>query len=300
MENKDDFGSCHPAVNFAYFALVIGFGMFFMHPVCLGISLAGSVSYYIRLRRLRDGRSARFFLRFALPAMLLAAAVNTLFNHRGDTVLCLLPTGNKLTLESVLYGAAAAVMLASVLAWFGCYTEIMTSDRFICLFGKAIPSLSLVLSMTLRFVPRFAERFEQVKEARICMGKTARSTFGRLRNAVRCFLIVAAWSFESSIDTADSMKSRGYGLRGRTSFSVFAFTERDACLLAWLGLAALFLTSGAVAGNLSWSYYPGFGGSFDEPLTVALLAVYFAVCFTPWAFRSKRREARSKNLRSKR
>lgn len=280
MENKDAFGDCHPAVSFAYFALTIGCGMFFMHPVCLAVSLLGSVSYYIRLR---GGRSVRFFLKFALPVMLLAAAVNTLFNHRGDTVLCLLPTGNKLTLESILYGAAAAFMLVSVLAWFGCCTEIMTSDKFVYLFGKAIPSLSLVLSMTLRFVPRFTERFEQVKEARICMGKTARSPFGKLKEAVSCFLTVAAWSLESSIVTADSMKSRGYGLRGRTSFSIFAFTERDACLLAWLGLAAVFLISGAVSGNLGWTYYPGFGGALAEPLTIALEAVYFAVCFMPIA-----------------
>lgn len=283
MERKSAFGNCHPAVNFAYFALVTGCGMFFMHPVCLAVSLLGSVSYYTRLRRLRGGRSARFFLKLALPVMLLAAATNTLFNHRGDTVLCLLPTGNKLTLESILYGAAAAVMLVSILAWFGCYTEVMTSDKFVYLFGRAIPSLSLVLSMTLRFVPRFKERFEQVKEARICMDKTARSPMGKLKNAVTCFLTVARWSLENSIVTADSMKSRGYGLRGRTSFSVFVFTERDACLLAWLGLSALFLISGAVSGNLSWSYYPGFGGALTEPLTAALEAVYFAVCFTPIA-----------------
>lgn len=283
MEKKDAFGSCHPAVNFAYFALVIGCGMFFMHPVCLAVSLAGSVSYYIKLR---GGRSAGFFLKCALPVMLLAAAANSLFNHRGDTVLCLLPTGNKLTLESVLYGAAAAVMLVSVLTWFGCYTEIMTSDKFVYLFGKAIPSLSLVLSMTLRFVPRFKERFEQVKEARICMGKTARSPFGKLKNALGCFLIVAGWSLENSIGTADSMKSRGYGLHGRTSFSIYVFTERDLCILAWLGLAALFLISGAVSGNLSWTYYPGFGGTLAEPLTIAFEAVYFAICFTPIALES--------------
>ena len=278
MEGKSAFENCHPLVGFTYFALVIGCGMFFMHPVCLAVSLTGSVSFCVKLR---GGRSARLFLKYALPVMLFAAAVNTLFNHRGDTVLCLLPTGNRLTLESILYGVAAAVMLVSVLAWFGCYNEIMTSDKFVYLFGRAIPSLSLVLSMTLRFVPRFAERFEQVKEARICMGKTPRSPLGKIKNALTCFLTVAAWSLENSIVTADSMKSRGYGLRGRTSFSVFVFTERDACLLAWLGLSALFLISGAVSGDLNWTYYPGFGGALAEPLTIALEAVYFAVCFTP-------------------
>ena len=281
MKKTNAFGDCHPSVSLAYFVLVIGCGMFFMHPVCLAVSLAGAVSFYIKLR---GGRaSARFFLKYALPVMLVAAAVNALFNHRGDTVLCLLPTGNKLTLESVLYGIAAAVMLVSVLAWFGCFTEIMTSDKFVYLFGKIIPSLSLVLSMTLRFVPRFKERFEQVREARICMGKIPRSPFGKIKNALSCFFVVAAWSLESSVVTADSMKSRGYGLSGRTSFSIFTFTERDVGIMAWLGLAAVFLISGAVSGNLGRSYFPNLGGTLAEPLTVVLEAVYFAVCFTPTA-----------------
>ena len=38
------------------------------------------------------------------------------------------------------------------------------------------------------------------------------------------------------METADSMKGRGYGLPGRTAFSVYRFTRRDgaalACLLA--------------------------------------------------------------------
>lgn len=281
MEKSNAMKSCHPLVSFAYFVLVIGCGMFFMHPVCLAVSLLGSVSFLVSLR---GGSRAWLFLKFALPVMLLAAATNTLFNHRGDTVLCLLPTGNKLTLESILYGAAAAVMLVSVLAWFGCFTEIMTSDKLIYLFGRIMPSISLVLSMTLRFVPRFKERFEQVAEARVCMGKTARSPIGKIKNAIGCFLTVAAWSLEGSIATADSMKSRGYGLPGRSSFSVFVFTERDACLLAWFGLAAMFLISGAVSGALNWSYYPSFGGGIStgfSPLTAALEAVWSAVCVTP-------------------
>ena len=280
MRGKDAFGGCHPAVGFMYFALVIGFSMFFMHPIVLGISLFGAVCYYVRLN---GGKSAGFFLKCALPVMLLATAVNSLFNHRGDTVLCLLPTGNKLTLESVLYGAAAAVMLVSMLTWFGCFTRIMTSDKILYLFGRVTPAFSLVIGMTLRFVPRFKERFEQAEEARICMGKTARSPFGKIKNALSCFSVMTTWSLENSIETADSMKSRGYGLRGRTSYSLFVMTERDVCVLAWLGLGALFLISGAVSGNFSWQYYPGFGGTLAEPLTIALEAVYFAVCLTPAA-----------------
>lgn len=43
-----------------------------------------------------------------------------------------------LTLESIAYGCAAAVMLVAVLFWFSCYNEVMTSDKFMYLFGRII------------------------------------------------------------------------------------------------------------------------------------------------------------------
>ena len=40
---------------------------------------------------------------------LLAAVVNPAFVHQGVTILTYLPSGNPLTLESILYGLAAAL-----------------------------------------------------------------------------------------------------------------------------------------------------------------------------------------------
>ena len=157
---RDTFSDCHPAVNFAYFALVLAFSMTLMHPVCLLISLTGACCYLARLHGLRElGHSARWLV----PMALLAALVNPAFVHQGvhegATILTYLPSGNPLTLESILYGLAAALLLASVVLWFRCFSAVMTSDKFIYLFGRAIPALSLVLSMTLRFVPRFRRQF---------------------------------------------------------------------------------------------------------------------------------------------
>lgn len=278
MRGTDAFGGAHPAVIFAYFVFVIGFSMFFMHPVVLGASAFGAVCWYIRLN---GGGSARFFLKFALPVTVLTAIINPLFNHRGETALVRLPNGSPITLESVLYGLAAALMMVGVLTWFGCCTAVMTADKFIYLFGRVMPSLSLVLSMTLRFVPRFADRFERVREARLCMGRP-RSARGKLKNALDCFSAMTTWSLEGSVETADSMKSRGYGLRGRTSYSLFVMTERDVCILTWLVFCAVFLISGAVLGRFEWHYFPAVSGSLTAaPLDIALYAAYFAVCAAP-------------------
>ena len=42
-----------------------------------------------------------------------------------------------------------------------------------------------------------------------------------VRSALRVFSIVVTWSLESGLITADSMRCRGYGLPGRTSFSLY-------------------------------------------------------------------------------
>ena len=70
-----------------------------------------------------------------------ATPANLAFNHEGATILAYLPSGNPLTLESIVYGLSAAVMMASVILWFSCYNAVMTSDKFAYLFGRVIPAL---------------------------------------------------------------------------------------------------------------------------------------------------------------
>ena len=152
MRNRDAFSGYHPTVCFLYFTLVLMLSMCLMHPVYLAISLTGALAYAILLK----GRKAvRFAAMGLLPMAALAALVNPAFNHEGATILTYLPSGNPLTLESMLYGAAAAVMLASVVLWFSSFNEVITSDKFVYLFGRILPALSLVLSMALRFIPKF-------------------------------------------------------------------------------------------------------------------------------------------------
>lgn len=283
MQRQDAFFQYHPAVNFLYFALVLVFSMFLMHPVCLGISLLGAVCYVISLHGLR-GLVSR--LAYLVPMMVLAAVINPAFNHEGVTFLAWLPSGNPLTLESILYGAAAAVMLAAVVLWFVCFSAVMTSDKIICLFGRIIPALSLVLTMALRFVPRFKARFHAVRDAQRCLGEDTapgKRPFRRLSAAVTALSAVLTWSLENAVDTADSMRGRGYGLPGRTSFSIYRFHGRDWRAMAWLVSCGAFLVVGWIRGGFGWRYFPSVKVNAITPLTIWLFIVYFALCLTPMA-----------------
>lgn len=280
MQNRDAFSGYHPLVNFLFFALVLGGTMVFMHPVSLCISLAGALGYSIYLKGWKRGS-----LPVLLPMILMAAILNPAFNHEGMTILTYLPSGNPLTLESIAYGIAAGGMLAAVILWFSCYTEVMTSDKFVYLFGRILPALSLLLSMTLRFVPRFKAQFQVVREAQKCVGRDISngSILSRVKHMVTIFSIMVTWALENAIETADSMKSRGYGLPGRTAFSVYRFQERDKIALLWMLFCGCYIGCGAFLGGLKWRYFPTIQGVALTPWTVSLHLVYLALCYTPVA-----------------
>ena len=280
MQNRDTFSSYHPAINFLYFGLVRFFSMCFMNPASLIISLGSAIAYSVYL----NGRKAvRFNLLYMLPLLLLTAIIQPAFSHEGVTILTYLPSGNPLTLESILYGLAAAAMLITVITWFSCYTAVMTSDKFVYLFGRVIPALSLVLSMTLRFVPKFKAQLHVVSEAQRCVGRDVSngSLLQRMKNAVTILSILVTWALENAIETADSMKSRGYGLPGRTAFSIYRFDDRDKMALGWLAFCGFYICSGWLAGGLYWRYFPSVKYVSPGPFPISFQLVYLALCLTP-------------------
>lgn len=277
---RDSFSTYHPMVNFIYFAFVLLFSMFFMNPISLIISLVTGLTYAIYL----NGKKAvRFSLLYLLPMMILAAIINLAFNHEGVTILTYLPSGNPLTLESIIYGLASAMMLASVITWFSCYSAVMTSDKFVYLFGKIIPALSLVLSMTLRFVPKFKNQLNIVSESQKCIGRdvSTGSLLERMKKGITILSIMTSWALENAIETADSMKSRGYGLPNRSAFSIYTFDERDKMALSWILFCGIYILSGYFANAFYFAYFPMIKIKDITAFSVSFKLIYFALCITP-------------------
>jgi len=276
----NEFKTYHPIVNFVYFLFVIGYSMFFMHPVCLVISLLSSFTYSVILK----GRKViKRNLICILPMLFAMALINPAFNHEGVTILEYLPGGNPLTLESIVYGLVSATMIVSVIMWFSCYNEVMTSDKFIYLFGKIIPAMSLVISMTLRFVPKFKAQLKQVASARKCIGRDTSdgSVIKRARYGLEILSVMITWALENAIETADSMKSRGYGLKGRTAFSVFTFDNRDKNALVIIALFGIYTLIGNINGEMYFRYFPSMKGAEFSLYGVSVFAAYLLLCICP-------------------
>ena len=227
---RDAFSGCHPAVNFLFFVGAIGFGATIQHPAYCAAGCIAAAVYYLLLK----GRKGFKMLGGMAVLFLLMSALNPLLNRSGKHVLFTW-FGNPYTLEALYYGMALGSILVVMLLWFGCYSEVLTSDKFTALFGRVIPALSLVLVMVLRMIPAFTRKARQILLARRAIGKGASQT-GKLtekaKDGASVLSALTDWALEGSIITADSMRSRGYGTGRRTNFQIFRMTARDSFLLA--------------------------------------------------------------------
>lgn len=276
----DAFFKLHPAVNFIFFAFVLALSMFVMNPVCLALSL---VCAFVNAVYLNGLRTIKLCLKFILPMVLLIVLINPVFNHQGVTILTYFPWDNPLTLESIVYGIASAALLSSVVLWFSVFNSVMTSDKIVYLFGKIIPSPSLLLSMSLRFVPKFSAQFKNVRNAQRCIGRDVSdgSAVSRIKNGIRIISIMLSWSMENAIETADSMKSRGFGLKGRTAYSIYKFDRRDLVMLIIVALLGVSVSVSAIMGVIDFTYYPSIKGSLTDVPSLIVFFLYGILMLIP-------------------
>lgn len=254
---KDAFSMYHPIVNLIFFLAVLGFSAFLQHPVCIVLEILTAVAYGVLLRGKEAVMSSMVYL---LPVSGLIILLNPLFNHQGLTVLGYFSGGNPFTLEAIIYGMVAAGILLTFVQWFVCWNQIMTTDKLVYLFGRLAPALSLVVAMTFRFIPMYGKQYKAVAAAQRQLGHTMEqgNLIGKMRTSVRIFSIMLTWAMEHAIETANSMKNRGYGLPGRTAFSLYKWTKRDTVALLIFLLLSGIVGYGVATGRLYWGCFPTF------------------------------------------
>lgn len=264
------FGSFHPAVLFSYYILAVCFSMVSMHPVIIGASLMGGLLLFGARNGIRKLLSE---LGFFFVLFLLMSVTNPLFIHNGETHLFFV-NDNPITLEAVIFGSMSSLMLVGVLLLCRCYSGILTTDKFLYLFGKLIPKLGLILSMAFRFIPLFKIQIRKIHQAQKTMGLYATDSItDKVGGSLRVFDSLVSWSMENSIDTADAMKARGYGLLGRTNFSLFCFRRRDRILMGVMAGLTIGIMVGFFWGCYDFYYYPYVAEIKCDVFSVLLYAV---------------------------
>lgn len=265
MNSREAFGTYHPAINFALFAFAIALGMFMRHPAFLALGVVFSASYYLTVR----GRKGLKVVLGMIPLFAVIACLNPVFNTMGDTVLFTY-FGRPYTFEALMFGMATAAMFVGMMLWFGSYNAIMTSDKFTYLFGRFAPSLSLVFTMVLRLVPNYQRKIDQLVTARNSIGKdvSGGDKRERISSAAALLSVLTSWAFENAVVVADSMRSRGYGLSGRTTYSLYRFEGRDKALIVLMALCVVATVACMAGGALAVEFIPAIVIPAPTPLTV--------------------------------
>lgn len=272
------YSTYHPIILLIYFLSVIFINMLTLNPIVLVISALAAMCYFavLSVRRVWVSNLAYYMTFFVLITI-----ANPIFSHNGETVLFFL-NDRQVTLEAVLYGAAIGGMIVGVIYWCKCFSAVMTSDKTVYLFGRVIPKLSVVLSITLRFIPLLKKKASEISAAQSTLGMySSNSIVDRVCASMRVFSAVLTWSLENAVDTANSMQARGYGLKGRTSFSIFTFTRRDAIMLAVTAAELAVIIIAAVCGKTAYTYYPTVSGADSSVFAVINYIVIGILMFTP-------------------
>lgn len=258
----------HPAVLAVYFLSVTIPAMFSQNPVLQIVSFIGAVSFLILTEE--EPPKARTVIWMSL---LFAAVVviNPLFNHRGQTELFFL-NGHAITLESVFYGVRNALCVISVLLWCRIFNRMVNSEKLLALLGSSFPKTALLLSSSLRLVPLIRTRAGAMRDTQKELGLYGNGELAdRVSGGARVFSMLVTWSLDHATAVSTSMKARGYGLKGRTTYSLYRFRKSDAVKMTLILLCDVMVLGLMAAGSLAFSFYPVLSMAGGNKTTVAII-----------------------------
>ncbi len=273
------FDSYHPTINFVFFVSVICFTILFKHPVFIAISYVTGFVYSIKLNRIKG----LVFNAVLIPFIAAFAFYYSQFEHFGVTNLGQTAIGNAVTLEALVFGLAIGTIIASVIMWLSCVHAVVTADKVIYLMGRIAPRLSLFISIILRMGPKIKERASKINTAQKAIGRGTKqgNVIRRVQNAVRLLSIVTTWTMENFVESSDSMRSRGYALKGRTAFSIYRFDNRDRGFVIVIFCAFTVILAGYALDQMRILYDPQIIINPVTSLSYVFYAAYASLCLLP-------------------
>ena len=209
----------HPAIHLIYFAAMITASAVFSHPCFLQCAYLCAFLCNLFINRKKGfGRNLRFLLLAFLFTIFYSG-----YNHFGVTNLSVNLIGNKITLEAFVRGSVIGIKTATLIMWLDTLCGMMTTDEIVYLFGRVAPKMSLYIAIFLRMLPCVLDERNRIKNSRRSAGISENAVVGCLSRAS----ILISWTAERLSDSADSMRSRGFTLKGRTAYSIYRFDNRD-------------------------------------------------------------------------
>lgn len=255
MENG--FRGYHPFVIFFYYVCVGVLAMYFNHPVFLAVACLLLVGVNLTHD---NGKALRKWIPMFVGMSAVIILVNPFLNSRGTTIFFYF-RGKQVTLEATLYGVVMSMSLVLILLMFISFNLILNGNKFLFVFSKFLPRTAFLTMLAIRFVPLLKGRLDEINDVQRIRGMTmaAGTVRERAKNGMVMMQILLTWSLEEAIETADSMKARGYGIGKRSPYVPYRMTK---CDKGWLMTLVTLFTLCIVGGSLGYGkiiIYPELG-----------------------------------------
>ncbi len=270
------FRNYHPITKLAFFAVIFAISMFTENPAVRGMSLVGAVTALAA-----GGTPLKRLLKYiggGIVSVLLIGVMNCFIAHDGKTILFDL-LRRHITLEAFYYGLSAGVMIVGVAMWCVFITDETDTEDLVMTLGKVLPFVSVVITVTLRYIPEIIKKFRETLSAQKMLGIfESKGYFKRALIISKVFMSVTERSVENAMDMASTMKARGYGLVRRASARHKKWRESDTDLLLVTAFCAAFIAVGEKTGDFGFAYYPSPAfvkfGLYAIPMIVACALLF--------------------------
>ncbi|WP_430603719.1 hypothetical protein IGJ02_001293 [Enterococcus sp. DIV0724b] len=250
--NKVLFRQPHPLVISSYYIVMLLIVMSTTNPVIISIFFFGSLFFQLIYLKGKQKKSVIYPLIF----LALITVTNPLFVHRGATILFFL-LNKPITKEAFIYGFFMGMMIATVIYLFQNFQVAVDSEQFFYLFGKRFPKATLILTLVFRFIPLLRQYYQELNQVqKTVQGAQKQSFKERASYGMDLFGNLFSWSLENAMDTADSMKARGYGMMIRSSRLSYRWRKMDTLFLIMIILSSAFFILGMMDGHYQFNYYP--------------------------------------------
>lgn len=270
----------HPLVLLLYYISALFFVLSYSNPV-----FVITVCVFMFLTGIYFAGAKKTFktLQMAMYIGLLIFLINPIINHRGSHIIFYL-FDNPITLEATFFGFFNMIMIMSMLLLFVSFNILLNSQRFLYLFSWALPQITFIVNMSLRYVSLFIKRGKELFSVLSLRGINIKS--GKkteiIKNAGKILSALTEWSLEDGMCIAQSLKVKGYKTSKRTCYQSFTFALRDkvlTCIFSILIIMSCWLN---FFGGGSFSFYPRLNlivFNFNDILAYVIMVISLSMPF---------------------
>ncbi len=256
----------HSFAIILYTIVLSTLALLYNNPLYLGCIFCITGIMIIRQRQLAPWGK---FLLFSLTMVLFYTLCNPLFSSSGSTILW--RSGRvpiigriRITLEALLYGMTMGGKLITIGSIFYLYNAWMDTDQALSFFSRFADRSALLFTMTVSLFPRLKREALEVGDIMRARGASIQqgSLFTRIKAVYPMWKVLLITALEGSLDMAEAMEARGYGIGRRTRYQTEIIAPSDRALI---GCTLILLVLGIMSlgyGSGNMTFYPVITGSY--------------------------------------